>query len=182
MSFALFFIYIGLTHPAPGIPAYFSVDNLCRTWYYIFNFTQGILVKLRELGRAVRDFWRVGKTGFALFLMSLQRLEYQPIQNARRIATPCQRVSAADLASRPVDWPDLSREAPEQLDYQQETFNLREHQKTAFDDVLNGFKASDRGKRTGWASSIHPLRSWISFYTVLTRSYKTSLQEISLTL
>ena len=59
---------------------------------------------------------------------------------------PCQRVSAADLASRPVDWPDLSREAPEQLDYQQETFNLREHQKTAFDDVLNGFKASDRGK------------------------------------
>ncbi len=59
---------------------------------------------------------------------------------------PCQRVSAADLASRPVDWPDLSREAPEQLDYQQETFNLREHQKTAFDDVINGFKASDLGK------------------------------------
>lgn len=59
---------------------------------------------------------------------------------------PCQRVSAADLASRPVDWPDLSHEVPEQLDYQQETFNLREHQKTAFDDVLNGFKASDRGK------------------------------------
>ena len=59
---------------------------------------------------------------------------------------PCQRVSAADLASRPVDWPDFSHEAPEQLDYQQETFNLREHQKTAFDDVINGFKASDRGK------------------------------------
>ena len=59
---------------------------------------------------------------------------------------PCQRVSAADLASRPVDWPDLSRETPEQLDYQQETFSLREHQKEAFDDVTNGFKASDRGK------------------------------------
>ena len=59
---------------------------------------------------------------------------------------PCQRVSAADLASRPVDWPDLSCEAPEQLDYQQETFSLREYQKTAFDDVINGFKASDRGK------------------------------------
>ena len=59
---------------------------------------------------------------------------------------PCQRVSAADLASRPVDWPDLSREAPEQLDYQQEMFSLREHQKVAFDDVINGFKASDRGK------------------------------------
>ena len=59
---------------------------------------------------------------------------------------PCQRISAADLASRPVDWPDLSRETPEQLDYQQETFSLREHQKEAFDDVINGFKASDRGK------------------------------------
>ena len=59
---------------------------------------------------------------------------------------PCQRVSAADLASRPVDWPDLSLETPEQLGYQQETFNLREHQKAAFDDVINGFKASDRGK------------------------------------
>ncbi|MDD9975385.1 MAG: DEAD/DEAH box helicase family protein [Candidatus Poribacteria bacterium] len=59
---------------------------------------------------------------------------------------PCQRISAADLASRPVDWPDFSRDAPEQLDYQQGTFSLREHQKVAFDDVINGFKASDRGK------------------------------------
>ena len=59
---------------------------------------------------------------------------------------PCQRISAADLASRPVDWPDLSLETPEQLDYQQETFSLREHQKEAFDDVINGFNASDRGK------------------------------------
>ena len=59
---------------------------------------------------------------------------------------PCQRISAADLASRPVDWPDLSLETPEQLDYQQETFSLREHQKEAFDDVINGFNESDRGK------------------------------------
>ncbi len=34
------------------------------------------MLKLRELGRAVRDFWRVGKTGFALFLMSLFVLIY----------------------------------------------------------------------------------------------------------
>ncbi len=59
---------------------------------------------------------------------------------------PCQRISAADLASRPVKWPDLSSEAAEQLDYQQETFSLREHQKQAFDDVINGFKDADRGK------------------------------------
>ena len=59
---------------------------------------------------------------------------------------PCQRISAADLASRPVDWPDLSLETPEQLDYQQETFSLREHQQEAFEDVTNGFKDVDRGK------------------------------------
>ncbi|MDE0085833.1 MAG: DEAD/DEAH box helicase family protein [Candidatus Poribacteria bacterium] len=59
---------------------------------------------------------------------------------------PCQRISAADLASRPVQWPNLSHEVPEQLDYQLETFSLREHQKEAFDDVINGFKESDRGK------------------------------------
>ena len=58
----------------------------------------------------------------------------------------CQRISAADLASRPVKWPDLSIETTEHLDYQQETFGLRTHQREAFDDVINGFKASDRGK------------------------------------
>ena len=59
---------------------------------------------------------------------------------------PCQRISAADLASRPVKWPDLSTEEAEQLDYQQETFSLREHQQEAFDDVTNGFEDVDRGK------------------------------------
>ena len=59
---------------------------------------------------------------------------------------PCQRISAADLASRPVQWPNLSHQVPEQIDYQLETFSLREHQKEAFDDVINGFKESDRGK------------------------------------
>ena len=59
---------------------------------------------------------------------------------------PCQRISAADLASRPVQWPNLSQQVPEQLDYQLETFSLREHQKEAFDDVINGFKEADRGK------------------------------------
>ena len=58
----------------------------------------------------------------------------------------CQRISAADLASRPVKWPDLSLEAPEQLDYQQEQFALRKHQEEAFNDVVNGFKDADRGK------------------------------------
>ena len=59
---------------------------------------------------------------------------------------PCQRISAADLASRPVQWPDLSQQEPDQLNYQLEAFSLREHQKTAFDDVIKGFQESDRGK------------------------------------
>ena len=58
----------------------------------------------------------------------------------------CQRISAADLASRPVKWPDLSVETTELLDYQQETFSIRTHQREAFDGVINGFKDSDRGK------------------------------------
>ena len=59
---------------------------------------------------------------------------------------PCQRISAADLASRPVQWPDLSQQEPDQLNYQLESFRLREHQQKAFDDVINGFQESDRGK------------------------------------
>ena len=50
------------------------------------------------------------------------------------------------LASRPIDWPDLRQEVPEQLDYRIERFKLRDHQQKAFDDVINGFKDSDRGK------------------------------------
>ena len=34
----------------------------------------------------------------------------------------------------------------DQLDYQQELFDLRKHQEEAFNDVINGFKDSDRGK------------------------------------
>ena len=59
---------------------------------------------------------------------------------------PCQRIGTADLASRPVQWPDLSLQTPDELNYQLETFSLREHQQKAFDDVINGFKESDRGK------------------------------------
>ncbi len=58
----------------------------------------------------------------------------------------CHRISAAELASRPVTWPELSRQAPEQLAYRQETFRLRRHQQEAFDDVVHGFKTAARGK------------------------------------
>ena len=52
----------------------------------------------------------------------------------------------SDLESSPFDWPDLSLHDPEQLTYKQRKFHLKDHQKEAFDDVINGFKESDRGK------------------------------------
>ena len=58
----------------------------------------------------------------------------------------CQVRSFFDLASQPINWPDLAQQLPEQLEYQQETFYLRTHQREALDDVINGFKNSDRGK------------------------------------
>ena len=58
----------------------------------------------------------------------------------------CQVRSFFDLASQPINWPDLAQQLPEQLEYQQETFYLRTHQREALNDVINGFKDSDRGK------------------------------------
>ena len=63
-----------------------------------------------------------------------------PIRDKLRI------IRYSDLESSPFAWPDLSLQDPEQLTYQQKRFHLKDHQKEAFDDVTNGFKASDRGK------------------------------------
>ena len=51
-----------------------------------------------------------------------------------------------DLESSHFEWPDLSIQAPQQLTYKQRKFHLKDHQQEAFDDVINGFKESDRGK------------------------------------
>ena len=51
-----------------------------------------------------------------------------------------------DLEESHFEWPDLSIQAPEQLTYKQRKFHLKDHQQEAFDDVINGFKTSDRGK------------------------------------
>ncbi|RKU18479.1 damage-inducible protein [Candidatus Poribacteria bacterium] len=63
-----------------------------------------------------------------------------PIKDKLRV------IRYSDLESSPFHWPDLSLQDPEQLTYQQRRFHLKDHQKEAFDDVINGFKASDRGK------------------------------------
>ena len=63
-----------------------------------------------------------------------------PIKDKLRI------IRYSDLESSPFDWPDLSLHDPEQLTYKQRRFHLKDHQKEAFDDVINGFKEADRGK------------------------------------
>ena len=70
--------------------------------------------------------------------------------NALRMVEPLEEkfriIRFSDLEDSPFDWPDLSRQNPEQLTYKQNRFSLKAHQKEAFDDVINGFKESDRGK------------------------------------
>ena len=51
-----------------------------------------------------------------------------------------------DLENSPFDWPDLSVQEPETLTYKQRKYDLKDHQKDAFNDVINGFNTSDRGK------------------------------------
>ena len=59
---------------------------------------------------------------------------------------PCSVLHFNDLASRPISWPDLMLDEPESLDYRPTLFELRDHQKTALDDVLTGFAEHDRGQ------------------------------------
>ncbi len=62
------------------------------------------------------------------------------------LKTPCQVLHFADLADRPIDWPDLVGQKPEELKVRSEPFSLRPHQQAAFDDVRKGFERGDRGK------------------------------------
>ena len=58
----------------------------------------------------------------------------------------CTVLRFGDLASRPIDWPDLIDFNPEALTLWIESFTLRPHQQRAFDKVLLGFEKHDRGK------------------------------------
>ena len=67
-------------------------------------------------------------------------------KTVERLKPACTVLRFGDLASRPFDWPDLARGAPEDLAFRQEPFRLRPHQQAAFDDVVAGFERHDRGK------------------------------------
>ena len=62
------------------------------------------------------------------------------------LRVPCTVLRFGDLASRPFDWPDLVQSTPEELRYRDQPYELRPHQRTAFDDVAKGFRDHDRGK------------------------------------
>ena len=70
--------------------------------------------------------------------------------NALRLVEPLgdkfRVIRFSDLESSPFDWPDLSLQEPEALTYKQRRFNLKDHQREAFNDVVKGFRTSDRGK------------------------------------
>ena len=68
------------------------------------------------------------------------------LRTIERLAPPCRVIRFTDLANRPIDYPDLSVELPEQLNYRQEPFSLKPHQQEALNDVIEGFKESDKGK------------------------------------
>ncbi|RKU14540.1 damage-inducible protein [Candidatus Poribacteria bacterium] len=57
----------------------------------------------------------------------------------------CQRIHYTDLARSQFQWPDLSRQRPEELK-RKEPYKMRPHQQEAFDDVIKGFEDSDSGK------------------------------------
>lgn len=58
----------------------------------------------------------------------------------------CQVLRFGDLASRPINWPDLVNGQPENLTVQTETFTPHKYQKSAIKDVVSGFETCNRGQ------------------------------------
>ena len=68
------------------------------------------------------------------------------LREIKPLGSDFQVIGYGHLAGRPIDWPDLRQEQPEQLDYRQQTFEPMAHQREALNDVVTGFQGSDRGK------------------------------------
>ncbi len=58
----------------------------------------------------------------------------------------CQILHASDLDSRPINWPDLVQQPPEDLTLQHPAYHLRPHQRQAFEQVVAGFSRHARGQ------------------------------------
>ena len=68
------------------------------------------------------------------------------LREIKPLGSDFQVIGYGHLAGRPIDWPDLRQEQPEQLDYRQQAFEPMPHQREALNDVVTGFQDSDRGK------------------------------------
>ena len=68
------------------------------------------------------------------------------VREIKPLGSDFQVIGYGHLASRPIDWPDLRQQQPEQLDYRQQAFEPMAHQREALNDVVAGFQDSDRGK------------------------------------
>ena len=68
------------------------------------------------------------------------------LKEIKPLRSDFQVISYGHLAGRPINWPDLRQEQPEQLDYRQQAFEPMPHQREALNDVVTGFQESDRGK------------------------------------
>ena len=63
-----------------------------------------------------------------------------------KLKPSCSVLNFRDLAGRPIDWPDLAKGRPEDLNVRREPFSLRPHQQDAFDNTVAAFESHDRGK------------------------------------
>ncbi len=68
------------------------------------------------------------------------------LKMVQKVTPPCQVLRFNDLHGRPFDWPDLDEEDPEALAWAGERFELRPHQREAFDEVTAGFREYARGQ------------------------------------
>ena len=83
------------------------VDIFRDTWYAICNVREGTLKKEYELWKSVRDFWKTGKTGFVLFLISLFGIIYSYV--ALNCQVPATEVGACRVPpNKPVVATDFS--------------------------------------------------------------------------
>ena len=68
------------------------------------------------------------------------------VKTLRGLTPACKVIRLGGLLDQPFDWPDLSQQEPEDLVWRAPPFELRPHQKRAFDDVVKSFHSEDRGK------------------------------------
>ena len=68
------------------------------------------------------------------------------VKTVKGLTPPCAVLRFGGLFDSPFDWPDLTEQEPEDLTFRHTRFELRPHQREAFQDVITGLETDDRGK------------------------------------